>query len=131
MSISKEHLLASIDQVREGLKLVEPVCDLLYSVSGDGYSLGQNQGAQQVLDTLAQVIHDGFYDEDDGGFDIELVLFTEEDDLDTNPEESYPEEDGQQDEDVGNGIVILDPHTTPEERAELVEFYNSIGIKVQ
>jgi hypothetical protein len=54
-------------------------------------------------------------------------------DLDTEDmDDLAPEEEsaGQQDEFVG-GIIILDPATTPEEEAELVEFYQSIGCKVE
>lgn len=130
-NVSKQHLVAAIDQVREGLKLVEPMCDVLYSATGDGYALGTNQGAQHVLDKLAEALNTGFYDaEDSGEIEMEVLFLYDEEDLDTNTEESYPEEDGQQDEADDEGGVYLDPNTTPEERAELVEFYNSIGIKV-
>lgn len=127
--IDKQKLMAALDQTREGLEMVKPTCELLANM-GAREALATNQAYLLAVSAIQAGILAGNFDCED---ELVLTVYTEDEDLDTEDMDDYaPEEEsrGQQDEFVG-GIVILDPHTSPEDRAELVEFYRSLGMDVQ
>jgi hypothetical protein len=124
--INKAGLVAALNTCREGLQCFEHTNALLADM-GLPEALHRTTGALTVLESVLEGVEAGSYDAtleevlDEAG----LTRYSEVEDLDTEDmDDLAPEE-------VSVGIVMLPPSPSPEERAELVEFYLSLGFDIE
>lgn len=119
--IDKQHLMAALDQTREYLNNMRSVCERAHQMGGDGQALAANRGAAGVIAALQRGIAAGLFDaRDENDLDIVAVVRYSEDEAD-DTEDMAPEEE------PGAGTIMLPPCPSPEEMAELREWYESRG----
>lgn len=122
--INKQHLIAVLDRVGEGLNLNGVVCDILATM-GDPKPQAYNHGAAHFLNALVDGILNGQYDacDEDVLAECAVVRYSEDvGDATEDMDDLAPEE-----EQSVLGIIILPPCPSPAEAEELKRWYEQQG----
>ncbi len=123
--VNKQHLIAALDRVGEGLNLNGVVCDILASMGGDQKPAAYNKGAAHVLNALVESLIEGKYDASDEDVLAECAVVRYSEDVGEDTEDMddlAPEE-----ESVVLGIIMLPPCPSPAEAEELKRWYEEQG----
>jgi hypothetical protein len=122
--VNKTQLLAALNHLVSAIELMRPMNRVVDQVCKNTRLADVEDGALRILDTIGNGLQEGDFDAsledvlDEAGIEVYV-----EEDLDTEDmDDLAPEE-----ESVATGIIMLPPCPSPEERAELVRWYNSKG----
>ncbi len=125
--INKQHLVAAIDSVGEGLNLMGPFNDLLASM-GKPECAAYAKGAADVLNALIDGLVEGKYDacDEDVLAECAVVRYSEETGEDTEDMDDLAPE-----EEPAEGVIMLPPEPSSSEREELLQWAATNGFIVK